>query len=316
MLSSEAIRHIGIVTYSANILLGIISLTFYGITIATNPYLTVGESFTFKGGGLIKIFSSLANITIGILGIVGVVQNWRILLKIGGPQCRQQLIHSRLEGHDKGGGLPSKMRGTHPAAPPDRAVGQKNPQGWPDTRRGTACDRTTPRPSSLSARSNTLGIRGLLEPKLRPELPHLPTFQIVCILACAVVTNVVILVMHLTNRNTLTKSDINEYREKLTKQYGEDEGVTSFLNNGQEEELCCGWSGDEKENLFLQSPWYKLVNANVTGKKTTLPDSCCLEPGPKCQQAENLKEAREKKYVHKYAMCVASTMVSIMGPAE
>uniref|UniRef100_A0A1I8GQU0 Tetraspanin n=1 Tax=Macrostomum lignano TaxID=282301 RepID=A0A1I8GQU0_9PLAT len=249
MLSSEAIRHIVIVTYSANILLGIISLTFYGITIATNPYLTVGESFTFKGGGLIKIFSSLANITIGILGIVGVVQNWRILLKI-----------------------------------------------------------------------------------------------IVCILACAVVTNVVILVMHLTNRNTLTKSDINEYREKLTKQYGEDEGVTSFLNNGQEEELCCGWSGDEKENLFLQSPWYKLVNANVTGKKTTLPDSCCLEPGPKCQQAENLKEAREKKYVHKYdcltkisnkdafydlmislwavftslcqAMCVASTMVSIMGPAE
>uniref|UniRef100_A0A1I8FTX5 Uncharacterized protein n=1 Tax=Macrostomum lignano TaxID=282301 RepID=A0A1I8FTX5_9PLAT len=71
----------------------------------------------------------------------------------------------------KVGGLPSKGRGTHPAAPPDRAVGQKNPQSWPDTRRGTACDRTTPRPSSRSARSNTLGIRGVCLEHSRGRVP-------------------------------------------------------------------------------------------------------------------------------------------------
>ncbi|PAA91270.1 hypothetical protein BOX15_Mlig019682g2 [Macrostomum lignano] len=125
------------------------------------------------------------------------------------------------------------------------------------------------------------------------------------LLAGIIVLSVVILVSTVTSSKSMSKSNINEIKEKIIDQYGStrDEASIRFslsADRYQKQERCCGFSNDEGENLFIKSPWYTLGD-----KKNTLPDSCCIRLRRECREAKNLKEAREKQFVHIYD-CVTS----------
>ncbi|PAA68681.1 hypothetical protein BOX15_Mlig009378g2 [Macrostomum lignano] len=77
------------------------------------------------------------------------------------------------------------------------------------------------------------------------------------------------------------------------------QAMSELLDKFQREGACCGWSGIDGKNIYLETPWYKSFNVNINGKKRTLPDSCCLVHSPDCNTADDIKAAREKGFVHK-----------------
>ncbi|PAA68168.1 hypothetical protein BOX15_Mlig033032g3 [Macrostomum lignano] len=100
------------------------------------------------------------------------------------------------------------------------------------------------------------------------------------------------------------KETRNTIREMMIKFYGNNSisdgrEFTEMINTMQSDRSCCGLSGVEKENIFLVTPWHRLINVNNNAKHViTLPDSCCTSHVDECRFAKDIKAAREAGFVH------------------
>lgn len=95
----------------------------------------------------------------------------------------------------------------------------------------------------------------------------------------------------------------NGVKNNLVKFYGDlrtADGLdfTSRVDNEQRKEDCCGFTGINGENIFLQTEWYKKQN-HTAGDETTLPNSCCIKPDTTCSKAKDVKVARDEGSVFK-----------------
>ncbi|PAA68169.1 hypothetical protein BOX15_Mlig017218g1 [Macrostomum lignano] len=104
-----------------------------------------------------------------------------------------------------------------------------------------------------------------------------------------------------TSANEELREITNLLKDAVQNLYGNNtrndgQEFTDLVNKLMSETPCCGFSGNEKENIFLKTSWHE----NIKTKFSTinLPDQCCTTHSDKCREATDIADARNAGHVH------------------